>query len=167
MTLRKCIWRGRQFISPLLFPQTFFFNISSWMGLYLSNNVHITFVSVYYHQERVSVSLAGRASAHCDTLRQSPSEAGVWSPEPRPGPGRGDNHDTMIYCGYHCSLHLRHRVSRQKGSFPQCHSCFLETSLFGHLVQRRGGVWERQKRFNRAKYNSSWINRFQLVVPWT
>ena len=53
----------------------------------LLSNVHITFISTYYHQEKVRVSLA--ASAHCDSLRQSQSEAGVWSPEPEPRPRPG------------------------------------------------------------------------------
>ena len=31
---------------------------------------------------------------------------------------RGDNHDTMIYCGYHCSLHLRQSAQTKRIFFP-------------------------------------------------
>ena len=89
MTLRKCIWRGGQFILPLLFPQTFFINISS----YILDSIYLKmFTSLLYHRafsprEGPCLTGCGLASAHCDTLRQSPSEAGVWSPEPEPRPG--------------------------------------------------------------------------------
>lgn len=78
---------------------------------------------------------------------------------------RGDNHDTMIYCGYHCSLHLRQtECPDKKNLFFHCHSC-LETSLFGHHVQRWGRVWERTEKIKSSKiYKTSWINRNRKIL---
>ena len=60
----------------------------------------------------VSVSLGARPEPESDHRSRS-RDLG-------PGPGRrGDNHVMMIYCGYHCIVHLRQSVSTKKETFRQ------------------------------------------------
>ena len=153
MTLRKCIWCGGQFISPLFSSNLLFLHIQ--LHLFIGLYCYPMFTSLLYPRNITK----RRSVSHWRRLLTVTVSVSLGA---RPG---SDHRSRSRDLAWHCAagtitirwfivviiaVYIYDRVTRQKESFFHCHSC-LETSLFGHHVQRAGGVWKKTEKIKSSK----------------
>ena len=101
------------------------------------------------------VWLPGLVSAHCDP--ESPSVSGGRSRSLINGAGaetwawacRGDNHVMMIYCGYHCSVHLRQCPPKKK--LLSATAMYIRDLYLCTLLKAEAGSGKKQEKIKSSK----------------